>query len=302
VRVTPAAVATALLAFAAGAASLAPWVAVLAPVGRFLGLAPRPPAPPLGAAWLPWISAGVLAPLFEELLYRERLLAALAPRVGRVAAVLLSSAAFAVPHLEPWSLLAAFACGLVLGALFCAARSVWPCVAYHAGANLAAAVQGVPPAGSLAGALQPVFLAAAFWVALAGVAPSLQRRAAVGLVLGAALAYAGPALLRADLRPFASASVLFVPFGVLAAAPARGDPRRVRYLAASFLALLPALAVARAGCWVRGCCYAGGSAGVEIASILLLYAVARRWPAAAVAPRVLALLLLLRGALWPLRA
>jgi membrane protease YdiL (CAAX protease family) len=306
--VTPARVAALLLAFAAGIASLGTWVAVLAPVGRALGLPPRAPMAPFGSEPLLWLAAAVLAPLFEELLYRERLLPALAPHAGRAGALVLSSAAFALPHLEPWSLLAAFACGLLLGSLFLATRSVALCIAYHAGVNVAVGLSGVPPSGALLGPLlQPLLVCAAFWVALAGVGvreadPALQRRAAIGLLLGALLAHAGQALLHADFRPLAGASVLFVPFGVLAAAPARGDPRRVRYLASAFLALVPALAVARAGCLARGCCYAGSGAAVEIAALLLLYVLARRWPAHSVAPRVLAALVLLRLALAPLRA
>jgi prolipoprotein diacylglyceryltransferase len=182
--------------------------------------------------------------------------------------------------------------------------------------------------------LQVVFVCAAFWVALAGYClrerdPALRQRAIVGLVLGALAAYAGWALLHADTLARAgwsaalavsSASLLFVPFGVLAAAPRRGDPRRTRHLAASFAALPLALAVARVGCVLRGCCHGFAASppwGVahpalpapvlpvplyDVAGLLLLFAVARRLAPEWIAPAVLVGLGLLRLALEPLRA
>jgi membrane protease YdiL (CAAX protease family) len=122
----------------AGAASYPAWVGLVAGVGAALGLAPpqaaRGPAPPLVAAAM----VG-LAPVFEEVLYRERLLASLRAHTGAAAAVLLSSAAFALPHLEPWALLGTFMVGLALGAAMCWTRSLALCIGLHAGLNLAAA-------------------------------------------------------------------------------------------------------------------------------------------------------------------
>ena len=87
-----------------------------------------------------------LAPVFEELLYRERLLLALRTRVGAGLAVAISSLLFALPHLEPWSVLATSLVGLVLGALMLVGGSVALCIGLHAGLNLAAVVCGIPPA------------------------------------------------------------------------------------------------------------------------------------------------------------
>jgi membrane protease YdiL (CAAX protease family) len=132
------------LCFASGFAALPAWLAAIALAGRALGLPPPapPPAPGPGDA----IALVVLAPLLEEWLYRERLLPALRRRLGAPLALVLASAAFAAPHLAPWSVLAAFAVGLALGALFLATGRAGPCVAAHAGLNAAALVCGLPPA------------------------------------------------------------------------------------------------------------------------------------------------------------
>jgi membrane protease YdiL (CAAX protease family) len=87
-----------------------------------------------------------LAPVFEELLYRERLLLALRTRTGALLAVTISSLLFALPHLEPWSVLTTSLVGLALGALMLASGSVALCIGLHAGLNLAAIVCGIPPA------------------------------------------------------------------------------------------------------------------------------------------------------------
>jgi membrane protease YdiL (CAAX protease family) len=133
-----------LLAGAAGFVALPAWLAGVAVVGRLLGL--PPPAPPVTApAGADWAAHGALAPLFEELLYRERLLPALRARAGAPLALVLSSAAFAAPHLEAWSVLTTFGVGLALGGLFLATGRIGPCIAAHAGLNAAALACGLPP-------------------------------------------------------------------------------------------------------------------------------------------------------------
>jgi membrane protease YdiL (CAAX protease family) len=133
----------ALLAGAAGFVALPAWLAGAALAGAALELPPPPPAlPPAPADRL---AHALLAPLFEELLYRERLLPALRARIGGPLALVLSSAAFAAPHLEPWSVLTTFGVGLALGGLFLASGRVGPCIAAHAGLNAAALACGLPP-------------------------------------------------------------------------------------------------------------------------------------------------------------
>jgi membrane protease YdiL (CAAX protease family) len=139
-RLRPAPLAV-VLAGASGFVALPAWLALAVGCGDALGLArPAPVAPP--ASWLAHVA---LAPLFEEWLYRERLLAALRARLGTPFALVLSSAAFAAPHLEAWSVLTTFGVGLALGGVFLASGRVGLCVAAHAGLNAAALACGLPP-------------------------------------------------------------------------------------------------------------------------------------------------------------
>ena len=134
-----------LLGGAAGFLSYPAWILLVVWVGSALGLAPRPHLPATLGGLGVWIPHLLLAPVFEELLYRERLLPALALRVGPAPAVLLSAAAFALPHLEPWSVLTTFLLGLFLGPLFLRTRRIESCIAIHLGLNAAALACGVPP-------------------------------------------------------------------------------------------------------------------------------------------------------------
>lgn len=112
---------------------------------RALVIDPGVPLPPRSAAPALLPALILLGPLLEELLYRERLLGALERTAGRSAAVLGSSAAFALPHAEPRVALASFLTGLVLAAVWLRARSLALCVGLHAGLNLAVQVGGAPP-------------------------------------------------------------------------------------------------------------------------------------------------------------
>jgi membrane protease YdiL (CAAX protease family) len=129
----------------AGALSQPAWLRAALRIGLLLGLAPHlpPPAPP-GPAEAPalWLGAALVGPAAEELLYRERLMGALRG-AGPVVAVALSSALFALPHLEPWAVLAAFLAGLWLGALAWTLRGVALCVGYHVGLDAACLAAGV---------------------------------------------------------------------------------------------------------------------------------------------------------------
>lgn len=138
-----------LLATAAGFVSLPAWGVLVWTLGLALGL-PAPPDAGADASARPspnlvWLAHIALAPLFEELLYRERLLPALLPRVGRAAALVVSSALFALPHLEAWTVLATFCVGLFLGLLQLARGQVALCIGYHAGANTAVLLSDLPP-------------------------------------------------------------------------------------------------------------------------------------------------------------
>lgn len=64
--------------------------------------------------WITLISVSLFAPLFEEWLCRGLVLRGLLQKTSPVSAILVSSAFFAVLHMNPWQALGAF----VLGALF----------------------------------------------------------------------------------------------------------------------------------------------------------------------------------------
>lgn len=125
------------LAFAAGLCLHAPVGWGILTFGLWLGLS----VPDLGAAPLEsptlLLSIGVLAPVFEELLYRRHLLGALSARLGAPTALVLSSLAFALPHATPWPILGSFLVGLGLGAAYLRGRSVRVCIAIHVGLNAA---------------------------------------------------------------------------------------------------------------------------------------------------------------------
>jgi membrane protease YdiL (CAAX protease family) len=161
----PPSLAGAALAGASGFTALPAWLAFVWVLGTGLGL-PPPRASAAGAGGSAWLVHVTLAPLFEELLYRERLLPALRERIGAPLALVLSSALFAAPHLEPWSVLTTSCVGLALGGVFLATGRVELCIGYHVGLNAAALVCGLPPARA---ALAPLgsALAGALLVALA---------------------------------------------------------------------------------------------------------------------------------------
>jgi membrane protease YdiL (CAAX protease family) len=130
---------------AAGYASFPAWWLLCALVVIGVGLPAGAPLPPGAAASALLPALLLLGPVFEELLYRERLLGALASRASTPIALVVSSSAFALPHLEPRLVVSTFLVGLGLGAVWLATRSLALCVGLHAGLNLAIQLAGVPP-------------------------------------------------------------------------------------------------------------------------------------------------------------
>jgi membrane protease YdiL (CAAX protease family) len=125
------------LAIALGFAGHPPLRGVIVLVGLALGLDPSPAASP-GGGGLPLLFAVVvLAPVFEELLYRERLFDVIAATpLGTGGATLVTSALFALTHLTPWHVLGSFLVGIALALLRRFSRSVAACIGLHAGLNL----------------------------------------------------------------------------------------------------------------------------------------------------------------------
>ena len=116
--------------------------------------------------------------LCEELLHRGLLLSALAPRLGRGLAVIVTAALFALIHLEPARMVSASLIGLLAGTLAVWSRSVGPAIALHAVNNAAALLVGMGGWPALNRAI--------------GGRPDLALAVACGLVgAGIGLAWAG---------------------------------------------------------------------------------------------------------------
>ena len=134
-----------LLGLLGGFASFPAWVAAIAVTGLALGLVPVDATPPGAGGPTLWIATVLLAPVFEEVLYRERLLSALRPVMGSGFAIAATSVLFAIPHLEPWRVLGTLLVGLMLGSVMSASGSLALCIGIHMGLNLACWACGVPP-------------------------------------------------------------------------------------------------------------------------------------------------------------
>jgi membrane protease YdiL (CAAX protease family) len=80
-------------------------------------------------------AVSILAPIGEELLFRGYLLRVLGARYGAFYALTITSLLFALLHLNPASLLALFALGVVFGILRLATGSIWPSILAHAVQN-----------------------------------------------------------------------------------------------------------------------------------------------------------------------
>ena len=79
----------------------------------------------------------------EELLHRGLLLGALAPRLGRAVAIVLSTALFALLHLEPARMVSAGLVGLIAALMATWSRSIGPAITVHAVNNAVALAIGL---------------------------------------------------------------------------------------------------------------------------------------------------------------
>ena len=77
----------------------------------------------------------VLAPLVEETFFRGFLFQGFRARYGWLKSMLLSSAIFAIAHLDPASLIPTFILGSVLAYLYHRSNSIWPGVILHLTVN-----------------------------------------------------------------------------------------------------------------------------------------------------------------------
>ncbi|MFD1397699.1 CPBP family intramembrane glutamic endopeptidase [Kroppenstedtia eburnea] len=90
------------------------------------------------AAGLGWVFGagqvlmiGVIGPIAEEVLFRGVLMGVLAKRVGVAAAVFLSSAVFALSHVDVAFLAPLFVMGLILGILYAYFKNLWVPILFH---------------------------------------------------------------------------------------------------------------------------------------------------------------------------
>ena len=125
------------LTIALGFAGHPPLRSAIAVSGLALGLDPSLAAPPAAGGLPLLIAVVVAAPVFEELLYRERLLDAIAATpLGTGGAMFLTSALFALTHLTPWQMLGSFLVGVALALVRRVSGTVTACIGLHAGLNL----------------------------------------------------------------------------------------------------------------------------------------------------------------------
>ncbi len=134
-----------LMGLLTGFVSYPAWIATIGALGLALGLEPVGAGAPGSGGLLFWMASVLLAPVFEEVLYRERLLSALGRTFGSSLAIPVTSALFAISHLEPWHVLGTGLVGLMLGTAMRASGSLALCIGLHMGLNLAGLTCGVPP-------------------------------------------------------------------------------------------------------------------------------------------------------------
>ncbi len=84
-----------------------------------------------GSFAIAFLLVGIWAPVAEEVFFRGFALSGFADRYGLTLAVVLSSALFALAHLDIASLAPTFILGLALGWVYLRTRSIWPCIFVH---------------------------------------------------------------------------------------------------------------------------------------------------------------------------
>ena len=88
-----------------------------------------------GSLYLMCFGIIVLAPISEELIFRRFIFGFLAPRYGFVAALLLTSLAFALIHFSLYSLPALFILGIGFQLIYLKFGSLYPAIMMHAFSN-----------------------------------------------------------------------------------------------------------------------------------------------------------------------
>lgn len=81
------------------------------------------------------LAGAVAAPFVEEVFFRGFVFAGLRPRYGWVKSAVISSALFALIHLQPTALIPIFILGMIFAFLYERSRSIWPAIVMHAATN-----------------------------------------------------------------------------------------------------------------------------------------------------------------------
>lgn len=89
-----------------------------------------------------FIAAGILAPVFEELIFRGIILDGLLQRYKPGTAIFISSVLFGAIHLNVWQFTGAGVDGLLYGWMYVHSRSLWPSIMLHAAKNISATIAG----------------------------------------------------------------------------------------------------------------------------------------------------------------
>ncbi|NKC12064.1 MAG: CPBP family intramembrane metalloprotease [Gammaproteobacteria bacterium] len=90
----------------------------------------------VGGGLVSVISVGLLAPIFEEIIFRGILLRGFLQHYGPRRGIILCALLFAGFHLTASQFPFAFVFGCFVGWLYWRTRSLWPCIVAHAGYNL----------------------------------------------------------------------------------------------------------------------------------------------------------------------
>jgi hypothetical protein len=124
----------------------------------------------------------VLAPVFEEMLFRGILLRGFLAHYPKGQAIAASALLFGVAHLNIYQFVAAFLIGLLLGWLYERSRSLIPCIALHATYNsvIAASDQIFSGTDSL-GDVSPLVWAAALGTAFVGTVALARILGGIGM-------------------------------------------------------------------------------------------------------------------------
>lgn len=111
------------------------WAALLSFFGQRAQVDLVPIFAELSSPWWLLLAGIVVAPVVEELFFRGFLYAGLAERYSWQKAAVISSALFALIHLQPFAIAPIFILGFIFAYLYRRSGSIWPAVLMHVSTN-----------------------------------------------------------------------------------------------------------------------------------------------------------------------